>query len=65
MTVADTHTKVADTQTKVTDTKTMVAGTKTMVADTQTMVAGIYQKVLIGQEGNSGQNHFVGATYYL
>ena len=64
MTVADTHTKVADTQMKVTDTKTMVAGTKTMVADTQTMVAGIYQKVLIGQEGASSQNHSVGAIYY-
>ena len=48
----------------VTDTRTMVADTHGVVADTHTMVADIHRSVLTGQEGASGRNRSVRATYY-
>ena len=62
----DSDTAVPNTHSVVTDTHTLVAdsNTHTLVSDTHTKVADIHRSALTGQEGISGLNHSVGATYH-
>ena len=53
-----------DTNIVVTHTHTVVADTHTVVEGTHTMVADIHRSVLTGQEGTSGWNRWVRATFY-